>query len=149
MANEHDHPPNVAQHRQRRFSVIWLLPIVAALAAGWLAWQSLSERGPTITITFTSAEGLEAGKTKIMNNDVALGTIETIEPTADFAHVVVTARMSKAVEDHLTEGTRFWIVRPRFSAEGISGLSTLISGAYVELDPGQGSPARHFTELEE
>ena len=138
-----------AAHTRQRISAIWLIPLVAALAAGWLGWQSLSERGPTITITFTSADGLQAGKTKIKHNDVELGTIETIEPTPDFNRVVATARMAKVVEDHLTEGTRFWIVRPRFSAEGISGLSTLISGAFVELDPGQGAPARRFTALEE
>jgi paraquat-inducible protein B len=134
---------------RHRVSIIWLLPLVAALAAGWLGWQSLSERGPTITITFTSAEGLAAGKTKIEHNDVELGTIETIKPSSDFTHVVVTARVGKVVEDHLTTGTRFWIVRPRVSAEGISGLSTLISGAYVELDPGQGPPARDFTALDD
>lgn len=136
-------------HARHRVSVIWLIPLVAALAAGWLGWQSLSQRGPTITITFTSAEGLAAGKTKIKHNDVELGTIETIEPSPDFSRVVATARMSKVVEDHLNEGTRFWIVRPRFSAEGISGLSTLISGAYVELDPGQGAATDRFTALEE
>jgi paraquat-inducible protein B len=136
-------------HVRQRFSVIWLIPLVAAIAAGWLAWQSLSARGPIITITFTNVEGLAAGKTKIKHNDVELGTIETIDPTSDLAHVVATARMSKFVEEHLTEGTRFWIVRPRFSVEGISGLGTLISGAYVELDPGQGPATHHFTALEE
>ena len=149
MTSAPDPHETTGLHMRQRISVIWLVPLVAALAAGWLGWHSLSERGPTITITFTSAEGLAAGKTKIEHNDVELGTIETIEPTPDFTHVIATARVSKVVEDHLTEGTRFWIVRPRFSAEGISGLSTLISGAYVELDPGQGPPARHFTALEE
>jgi paraquat-inducible protein B len=149
MASAQDPGENTGSHVRQRISVIWLIPLVAALAAGWLGWQSLSERGPTITITFTSAEGLAAGKTKIEHNNVELGTIETIEPSSDFNRVITTARVSKVVEDHLTEGTRFWIVRPRFSAEGISGLSTLISGAYVELDPGQGPPTRHFTALEE
>jgi paraquat-inducible protein B len=149
MTSAPDPRGNSGLHVRHRISLIWLIPLVAALAAGWLGWQSLSERGPTITITFASAEGLAAGKTKIEHNDVELGTIETIKPTADFTRVVVTARVSKVVEDHLTTGTRFWIVRPRISAEGISGLSTLISGAYVELDPGQGPPSRDFTALEE
>src|SRR5215469_9145728 len=149
MASAPNPSENTSLHIRQRISVIWVIPLVAALAAGWLGWRSLSERGPTITITFTSAEGLTAGKTKIEHDDVELGTIETIEPTSDFTHVVATARVSKVVEGHLTKGTRFWIVRPRLSAEGISGLSTLISGAYVELDPGQGPPARDFTALEE
>jgi paraquat-inducible protein B len=132
-----------------RVSAVWLIPLVAALAVGWLRWQTLSARGPSITITFASAEGLEAGKTKIKHNDVELGLIESLAPTSDLAHVVATARMSKFAESHLAEGTRFWIVRPRFSVEGISGLSTLVSGAYVELDPGQGSVTHRFTALDE
>jgi paraquat-inducible protein B len=132
-----------------RVSAVWLIPLVAALAVGWLGWRTLSARGPSITITFARAEGLEAGRTKIKHNDVELGLIESLAPTSDLAHVVATARMSKSAENHLAEGTRFWIVRPRFSVEGISGLSTLVSGAYVELDPGQGPGTRRFTALEE
>ena len=134
---------------RHRISLVWLVPLIAALAAGWLGWQTLSARGPTITINFGRAEGIEAGKTKIKHNDVELGVIESLEPTADLSRVVATARMGKSAEGHLTEGTRFWIVQPRFSVEGISGLSTLLSGAYVELDPGPGPATRHFTALDE
>jgi paraquat-inducible protein B len=138
-----------ALHLRHRLSVIWIIPLIAALAAGWLGWQSLASRGPTITISFASVEGLEAGKTKIMHNAVELGIVESLTPTPDLRRVIVTARMSKSVEGHLAAGTRFWIVRPRFSVEGISGLSTLVSGAYIELDPGQGSQTTSFTGLEE
>lgn len=140
---------NPALRVRHRISIVWLLPLIAAIAAGWLGWRTLSARGPIITITFASVEGLEAGKTKIKHNDVDLGVIEALEPTTDLSRVVATARMSRFAEGHLAENTRFWIVRPRFSVEGISGLSTLISGAYVELDPGQGPMTRHFTALEE
>ena len=142
-------PAKSAIHVRRRVSIIWLLPFIAALAAGWLGWRTLSERGPVISISFASVEGLEAGKTKIKHNDVELGVIESLRPTSDLAHVAVIARMSKFAEGHLTEGTRFWIVRPRFSVEGISGLNTLVSGAYVELDPGTGPATSRFTGLEE
>jgi paraquat-inducible protein B len=118
MASAPNPTTNFALRVRQRISVIWLIPLVAAIAAGWLAWRSLSERGPTITITFENVEGLAAGKTKIKHNDVELGTIETLEPTSDLSHVVATARMSKFVEDHLAEGTRFWIVRPRFRSKG-------------------------------
>src|SRR5229473_2109398 len=134
---------------RHRVSAVWLLPVIAALAVGWLGWRTLSARGPSISITFASAEGLEAGRTKIKHNDVELGLIESLAPTSDLGQVIATARMSKFAERHLAEGTRFWIVRPRFSVEGISGLSTLVSGAYVELDPGQGSVTHRFTALEE
>src|SRR5258707_4747071 len=78
---------------RHRISIVWLLPLIAAIAAGWLGWRTLSARGPTITITFASVEGLEAGKTKIKHNDVDLGLIEALEPTPDLSHVVATARM--------------------------------------------------------
>ncbi len=141
---EEIHPASEENARavRHRVSLVWVVPLIAALAAGWLGWQTLSARGPTITITFARAEGLEAGKTKIKHNDVELGVIEALEPTADLSRVVATARMGKSAEGHLTEGTRFWIVQPRFSVEGISGLSTLLSGPYVELDPGPGPATR-------
>lgn len=142
-------PAAAARGPRRRLSLVWLVPLVAALAAGWLGWRTLAARGPTIEITFASAEGLEAGKTRIKHNDVELGLVESLVPSADLTQVVVVARMIKVAESHLTEGTRFWVVRPRFSVEGISGLGTLVSGAYVELDPGAGAPARRFVGLEE
>jgi paraquat-inducible protein B len=138
----------LAPHLRHRVSIVWLIPAVAALAAAWLAWQALAAHGPAITITFLNAEGLEAGKTKVEHNNVELGLIESLEPTADFTHVVATVQMGKSAEGHLGKDTRFWIVRPRLSIEGISGLSTLISGAYVELDPGPGPDANQFAALD-
>jgi len=134
---------------RHRVSIVWLIPAVAALAGMWLAWQALAARGPTITITFSSAEGLEAGKTKVEHNNLELGLIQSLEPTADFTHVVATVQMGKSAEGHLGKDSRFWVVRPRLSIEGISGLSTLISGAYVELDPGQGPATNKFAALDE
>src|SRR5882672_12892932 len=104
---------------RHRVSIIWILPVIAALAAAWLGWRTLSERGPIIAISFASVEGLEAGKTKIKHNDVELGVIESLEPSSDLSHVIATARMSKSAGAHLAEGTRFWLVRPRSSVEGI------------------------------
>ncbi|WP_026871723.1 intermembrane transport protein PqiB [Inquilinus limosus] len=136
--------------RRRRFSPIWLVPIVAALVGVYLAWITFSEKGPTITISFQTADGLEAGKTLIKHKEVVFGTVRTITLTEDLSHVEVTAEMTREAAPHLREGTRFWVVRPRLSITGsVSGLGTILSGAYIELDPGPGASERHFTGLEE
>jgi len=135
--------------RRRRLPAIWLVPIVAALVGLYLAWVTVSEKGPTITISFQSADGLEAGKTLIKHKEVVFGTVKSIALSEDLSHVEVTAEMTKEAAPHLRQGTRFWVVRPRFSAGGVSGLSTILSGASIELDPGPGASERHFTGLED
>jgi paraquat-inducible protein B len=134
---------------RRSVSFVWALPVVAVLAALWLAYSAFAERGPSIAISFRTAVGLEAGKTRIKHHDVELGVIQRIELAADLSHVTVHAQMQKNAEPHLKAGTKFWVVRPRLSGLNLSGLETLVSGAYVELDPGAGAPAREFVGLEE
>ncbi|UCG20168.1 MAG: MCE family protein [Deltaproteobacteria bacterium] len=131
------------------FSIVWLVPLVAALIGGWLIYKAFSEKGPTITITFETAEGLEAGKTKIKYKDVDVGQVESIDISEDLSHVIVTAQMGKRANKHLTENTRFWVVRARVAAGGVSGLGTIFSGAYIGIDPGKpGKPTRSFKGLE-
>ncbi len=135
--------------RKRRFSLVWLVPLIAVLIGGWLVYKALSEKGPTITIVFKSAEGLEAGKTKIKYKDVELGQVNSIKLADDLAHVIVTAEMDKQAEKFISHNTRFWVVRARIAAGGVTGLGTLFSGAYIGMDPGKpGQPKRHFTGLE-
>jgi paraquat-inducible protein B len=143
--------PEVAiQPRRRRISVVWIIPIVAILIGGWLAYTTISEKGPTITIAFETAEGLEAGKTKVKFKDVEIGVVESINFQPELSGVIVTASLSKETEPYLTDKTRFWVVRPRLGAGGVSGLGTLVSGAYVELDPSdEGQPTKTFVGLEE
>jgi paraquat-inducible protein B len=131
------------------FSMVWLVPVVAALIGGWLVYKALSEKGPTITITFETAEGLEAGKTKIKYKDVEIGQVASIDFAKNLAHVIVTAEMHKDAGPYLSENTRFWVVRARVAAGGVSGLGTLFSGAYIGMDPGKpGKNARSFKGLE-
>ncbi|HXQ52566.1 MAG TPA: MlaD family protein [Stellaceae bacterium] len=144
-----DQPALPVMRARHRLSPIWAIPLVAFIIAGWLAYTTVSERGPTITLNFRTGEGLEAGKTRVKHNDVELGVVDKIELSPDFSHVVVTASMNKAATPHLTAGTRFWVVRPRISLSSFSGLETLVSGAYLEMDPGVGAAAREFTGLEE
>jgi paraquat-inducible protein B len=137
------------QERRRRFSIVWIIPIVVVLVGGWLAYTTIAEKGPTVTISFKTAEGLESGKTKVKFKDVEVGLVESVTIKPDLSGVTITAGLSKEVENHLTTETRFWVVRPRLGAGGVSGLGTLLSGAYVELDPGEtGAPAKTFVGLE-
>jgi paraquat-inducible protein B len=131
----------------QHFHFIWFVPIVAIAAAGWLGYRALREHGTLVEITLDSAEGLEAGKTKIEHRDIELGTVETITPNSSLSSVTVEARMNSYAKPHLVDGTRFWVVRPRFSLEGVSGLNTLISGSYIEMDPGLGNSTRRFVGL--
>ena len=135
--------------RRRGLPLVWLVPLVAALIGGWLAWKTLSERGPSITITFDTAEGLDPGKTKVRYRDVDVGTVQGVEVSPDLAGVVVTVRMVKGAGRYLNQGTRFWVVRPRLGFGGVSGLGTLVSGAYIGMDPGQGDQVSEFRGLEE
>jgi paraquat-inducible protein B len=139
--------------RSRLVALVWLVPIAAFLVVVWVGFQTFADHGPTVTITFASADGLEAGHTKIRHKDVDIGTVKQVVLTKDMSHVEVTAVLDRQVEDHVTDSTRFWIVRPRVSAAGITGLNTLVSGAYLEMDPGHPTPdARptdHFAGLEE
>ncbi|MBW2515870.1 MAG: MCE family protein [Deltaproteobacteria bacterium] len=141
--------PQAVVQRKKQISIVWLVPIVAILIGGWLAYKGLTEKGPEITISFKSAEGLEAGKTKLKYKDVEIGQVQTIRFNADLSRVLVTAELVKEADPHLTENTRFWVVRPRVTASGVSGLGTIFSGAYIGMDPGkEGKPARKFEGLE-
>jgi paraquat-inducible protein B len=144
-----DDLPEVEVARRHGFSIVWLIPLVAGAIAIWLGYTTLRDRGPIVTISFQSAEGLEAGKTAVKYKDVSVGLVDEVRLSDDLSRIVVTARMAKHMESHLNEGTRFWIVRPRIGAGGVSGLGTLLSGAYVELDPGEGARSNTFTGLED
>jgi paraquat-inducible protein B len=149
-----DHTPQAVVKspidRRRRLSLIWAIPIVTLLIGAWLAWQTLSERGPLITITFETAEGLQATQSHVRHKEVDMGVVQKIALTPDLRRVEVTIRMNKEAGPLLTEKAQFWVVRPRFFAGSISGLSTLFSGAYIDLLPsGEGGvPKRDFVGLE-
>src|SRR5437899_9869028 len=142
-------PQAVAKGRARwRVPAVWLVPLVAALLAGWLAVKTVLERGPTITVRFKSADGIEAGKTKLKYRDVQIGTVTSVWFSPDLKEVVATAQMEKDFAAHLVEDTRFWVVRPRIAAGSVSGLQTLLSGAYIGVDAGKSDKARReFTGL--
>ena len=141
--------PEAVLETKKHISIVWLIPMVAALIGAWLAIKAITEQGPTIVIHFKSAEGLVAGKTKVMYKDVELGKVDSIRLSDDLSHVEVKATLSKQTESFLSDHTRFWIVRARVAAGEVSGLGTLFSGAYIGVDPGKGGErARVFEGLE-
>lgn len=142
-----DQLPEAVITKQRGISIVWFIPLVACLIGGWLAYKTISESGPTITISFEDASGLEAGKTKIKYKSVIIGEVKKIE-LKSLQSVTVTAKMAKSGEKFMTEETKFWIVRPRIGGSEISGLETLVSGSYISVDPRPGSPMLNFKGLE-
>jgi paraquat-inducible protein B len=150
-----DHSP-AAQHAAtakvktgRNFSIIWIVPLVALLIGGWLAIKAIYDKGPTVTISFATAEGLEAGKTMIKYKDVEIGKVQDISLSPDLKGVVVTAELNKGTRKYLTDKTRFWVVRATIRGGSVSGLGTLLAGAYIGIDPAEGGqPTTSFKGLE-
>src|ERR1700712_4210868 len=143
-------PPSEV-HKRTGFQPIWIIPIIAALIAAFLGWRAIEARGPTITITFNTADRMQAGQTKIRHKAVDLGTVKSVVLADDMSKVKVEIEMQRTASRYLTSNARFWVVRPRIGFGGVSGLDTLLSGAYIELDPGslEGSSQHDFTGLEE
>ena len=143
--------PEALVRGPRRFSIVWVLPVLAAVIGLGLAYRTYSKLGPEVTIRFQTANGIDPGKTSIRFRDVAVGSVSAVTVADDLSYVVVSANLSKDMGKHLVEGTRFWVVRPRVGAQGISGLSTLVSGSYIGMDPGPaaGATARKFVGLEQ
>ena len=138
-----------AQVRTRRFPLIWLVPLAAVGIAMWLGVRTLGEHGPRVTITLTSGDGLEAGRTRVMLRNVEVGMVESLELSKDLTHVVMHARIRRDFGSYLTTGTRFWVVRPVLGLGGVSGLSTLFSGVYIEMFPGKGERTERFEGLDQ
>ncbi|MFH2091809.1 MAG: MlaD family protein [Pseudomonadota bacterium] len=129
-------------------SLVWLIPLITACIGGWLIFKTVSERGPRIEITFKTAEGIEAGKTKIRYKEIEIGAVDAVEFSPDFSSVILKANMRKEAASFLGRGTRFWVVKPRLSLREASGLSTLLSGAYIEIEPGEGAMQTRFDGLD-
>ena len=135
---------------RKRISAIWIVPIVALVLGIWMVVYTIQNRGPEITIVFTTAEGLEAGKTKVKIRNVEIGLVGSVGLGDDLQSVVVTAQLEKPVTPLLREDTQFWVVRPRVGASGVSGIGTLFSGGYIQLAPGTGAEGRRdFVGLED
>ncbi|VCU68574.1 Paraquat-inducible protein B [Pigmentiphaga humi] len=146
-----DTPPNTApgdpvRRKPSRWlpSLVWLIPIVAAVAGLSVALNSWYSHGPTIEISFRSAEGLEAGKTKVRYKEVDIGQVQAIRLAKDRSHVIAEIELTANAASFAVEDSRFWIVKPRVAASGVSGLGTLLSGAYIGVDAGRSEERESF-----
>ena len=133
----------------KRISVVWIIPILAALVAIGIAIQRVLSEGPTITIVFTVAEGLEAGKTFVKYKDVNIGQVTAVRLSPDYSKVEVTAKIDKSAAGLMVEDAKFWVVEPRVTLSGVSGLGTLLSGNYIGFEIGKSNQQqRKFTGIE-
>ncbi len=128
-------PEAVIRHR-RRISPIWLIPVAAAIVSGFLFWQSFMNEGATVHLKFSDAAGVHAGKTTLRFRDVAVGIVKDVTVSKDLSHVIVTATLDRGEDGFRVEGTRFWVEHASLGPQGISGVMTLVSGAYIGVDPG-------------
>ena len=131
----------------KNWSPVWIFPIVTALIGAWILFYHYSHQGPEVTLITTNAEGIEAGKTTIKSRSIDVGVVESATLTDDLTHVEIKARLNANMQKLLHGDTVFWVVKPQVGREGISGLGTLLSGAYIELKPGSKGGVRDDYQL--
>ena len=134
----------------QRWNIVWVVPILALVLGAWMIYRNFSSQGPVAYVRFETADGLSAGKTEIRCRSVRVGVVKALNLADDLNSVIVAVELNPELGGLLRKGTRFWVVRPRVSATDVSGLGTLITGAYLELDPGppNGPEANHYDGLE-
>ncbi len=153
MSDTEKAEPNavIPEYRQaQRWNIVWVVPILALLIGGWMIYRSVTSQGPVAQVRFETADGMVAGKTEVRCRSVRVGVVKDVKLAEDLNSVVVLVELNPDSVGLLREGTNFWVVRPRVSTTDVSGLGTLITGAYVELDPGpeDGAEVNHFNGLE-
>ncbi|MGF1683221.1 intermembrane transport protein PqiB [Photobacterium minamisatsumaniensis] len=141
--------PKASKEAVKQVSSIWLVPLVAIGIGIWMFYQFITSQGPEITLTMDTAEGIEVGKTEIRALNVKVGVVKNVTLNDDYSAIQVVVQMDKNAARMLKDDTLFWVVKPRIGKEGVSGLETLLSGAYIQLRPGRnGKEQRDFTVLE-
>lgn len=142
-------PEQAAVSRGRKISAVWFIPLLALALGVYMVVHSLLTEGPEIEIAFATANGLEEGKTQIRYRDVEMGVVQSVRLNDDFDGVIATAKLDRQALPLLREETRFWVVTAQVGVDNISGLDTLLSGAYIQLSPGPGEEGRRqFEALE-
>jgi paraquat-inducible protein B len=140
--------PRAKIRKKSRFSAIWIIPLAAAVAAIWLIWASLEKSGPVITIVFNDGGGLQPNQTVLKYRGVRAGSVRSVELAKDMQHVIVQVRLLRFAAGLARGGSEFWVVRPEVSSAGLHGLETIVSGPYIEAQPGNGPPQKRFVGAE-
>jgi paraquat-inducible protein B len=139
----------VVPRTQRRISIVWIVPLFAALVAIGIAIQRIMSEGPTITVVFKSAQGVEAGKTFVKYKDVNIGQVTKVQLAPDYKNVELTAKIDKSAAGLIVEDAKFWVVEPRVTLSGVSGLGTLLAGNYIGFEVGRSTKSqRKFVGLD-
>ncbi|MCP3699645.1 MAG: intermembrane transport protein PqiB [Aliivibrio sp.] len=142
-------PAEAKVQRLKQVSPIWIVPLVALAIGIWMFVQYLNSQGPVITIRLPNASGIEVGKTAIKSLNVKVGVVTKVQLSKDYSYITVTAQMNNGTGRMLKNNTLFWVVKPRIGKGGVSGLDTLLSGSYIEMQPGVGKKDKnHFVALD-
>lgn len=141
--------PQAKINERTRISIVWIVPVIAAIAAGWLIYKNVRETGPVIGIQFSDGSGLQANQTVLKYRGVRVGEVRSVQLAKDTAHVEVEARLTASAKNLARDGSVFWIVRPEVGAGGLSGLETIVSGPYIQVQPGGGREQKKFIGAEE
>jgi paraquat-inducible protein B len=140
--------PQAKIKRQSRISMIWIVPLVAAIAGGWLVFKYVRQMGPVISIQFSDGDEIKANQTTLRYRGVRVGDVLSVQLDKDAQHVEVQARLDKSAESLARDGSIFWIVRPEVGAGGLHGLETIVSGPYIQVEPGSGKEQKKFIGAE-
>jgi paraquat-inducible protein B len=140
--------PQAKIKRQSRISMVWIVPLAAAIVGGWLVFKYVRQMGPVIRIQFSDGNDVEANQTTLRYRGVHVGDVLSVQLTKDAQHVEVQARLDKSAESLARDGSVFWIVRPEVGAGGLHGLETIVSGPYIQVQPGTGGEQKNFIGAE-
>jgi paraquat-inducible protein B len=141
-------PEAKVKRRKRSFPIVWVVPLAAAIVAGYVVYDRAREFGPRITISFKDADGIRPGETPIKYRGIPIGQVTAVDLSGDHEQVMVKARLRRSAASIARDGSFFWIVRPEVGLENITGLGTVISGPHIEMLPGTGEAKTEFIGLE-
>ena len=141
--------PKAKIKERKKVSIIWIVPIIAAIAAGWLVYRYVEDAGPLIHIQFSDGSGIQANQTVVKYHGVRIGEVKSVRLAKDLVHVDVEVRLNASAKSLARAESVFWIVRPEVGAGGFHGLETIVSGPFIQVQPGGGAAQKSFSGADE